>query len=65
MWKVNTKGLIDVKLETKSENPLIRRAGCYDVARWMECVGLQTKQQHSATIYLILVITSEICESRI
>ena len=57
MWKANTKGLIDVKLENQEWKTYIdsRRAGRYD-AHVQDGMRITTKQQHSATIsYLILV----------
>ena len=68
MWKANTKGLIDVKLENQEWKTYIdsRRAGRYDATRSRDGMQITTKPQHSATIsYLIRVTHRKICEPRI
>ena len=61
MWKANTKGLIDVKLETKSGKPtLIAVVQAVTMRHVQDGMRITTKPQHSATIsYLIRVTTPQ------
>ena len=58
MWKANTKGLIDVKLETKSGKlTLIVVVQAVMMQRVQDGMRITTKPQHSATISYLIRVT--------